>query len=72
MTSLWGLKDADKTLEQLRYHFGTLANTHMRYARPKEQVKLTEANIAMGRQRYEHLVERWLHLYSFTNPSSAA
>jgi len=42
------LKEASKKLQQLRYHYGILANTHMRYLRLKEQVRLTEANIAMA------------------------
>jgi hypothetical protein len=42
------LKEANKKVQPLRYHHGILANTHMRYLRLKEQVRSTEANIALA------------------------
>jgi SpoVK/Ycf46/Vps4 family AAA+-type ATPase len=42
------LKEANGKLQPLRYQYGILANTHMRYLRLKEQVRLTEANIALA------------------------
>jgi SpoVK/Ycf46/Vps4 family AAA+-type ATPase len=75
------LKEANKKLQQLRYHFGILANTHMRYLRLKEQVRVTEANIALADkaesiwskiQLTEHqLTDLFEMMQAFENPDHA-